>query len=294
MLWILFSILAALTWAIVNTIDKYVLTKWIKRPIVLIMVLGIIGLIASTVIYFVYGFSELSHFNILLAFISGVFYISGILFYFKAVKIEEISRIVPLSCLTPLFVSIFALVFLGEFFTPIKYLGIFLIVVGAILISTKSSLKINPGKAFWLMILFSIFMAINHVITKYLLNFTDFWTVFSWMRIGIFIALIPIYIKSFSSLLLTVKEHGKKVIFIISFSECLSLTGVLFITIATSIGYVTLVNSLSSIQPLFVLLFAVILSVFYPKILKEEIGKSTVLLKFVAIILMLIGAVLVS
>ena len=294
MSWILFSILAAFVWAIVNTIDKFVLTKWIKRPIVLIMVLGIIGLIASIVIYFVHGFSELSHFNILLAFISGVFYISGILFYFKAVKIEEISRIVPLSCLTPLFVSIFALVFLGEFFAPIKYLGIFSIVVGAILISTKGYLKINQGKAFWLMILFAVFMAINHVITKYLLSFADFWTIFSWMRIGVFIALIPIYITSFSSLLLTVKEHGKKVIFVTSFGECLSLAGVLFITIAASVGYITLVNALSSVQPLFVLLFTIILSIFFPKILKEEIGKSIVLQKFVAIILILGGALLIS
>lgn len=294
MSWILFSILAAFVLAIVSIIDKYVLTKWIKKPIVIIMIFGAIGLIVSIIVYFVHGFSELSYFNILLAFVSGIFFISGIFFYFKAVRIEEISRVAPLTCLTPLFVSIFAFVFLGEFFAPIKYLGIVAIVIGAILISVKGSLKINPGKAFWLMILFSIFMAINHVITKYLLNFADFWTIFSWMRVGVFVALIPIYITNFSDILSIIKEHGKKVIFIISFSECLTLAGFLLITIAASISSATMVNALYSTQPLFVLFFTIILSIFYPRILKEEIGKSIVLQKFVAIILILGGALLVS
>jgi drug/metabolite transporter (DMT)-like permease len=57
---------------------------------------------------------------------------------------------------------------------------------------------------------------------------------------------------------------------------------------------VTLVAALSSVQPFFVLLIAVVLSVFYPKILKEEIGKSAVLLKAVAILVMFAGAVLIT
>ncbi|MDP3014846.1 MAG: DMT family transporter [bacterium] len=292
--WILFSILAALTWAIVNTVDKYVLTKWVRKPIVPVMILGVIGLIASIFVYFIYGFSELSYVNILLAFISGIFYILMSLFYFKAVKIEEISRVIPLFYLAPLFILILASIFLGEVFPPIKYLGIFLLVVGAILISTQKLTKISFGKAFWLMILSSLSLAINQVITKYLLDFADFWTIFSWTRIGTIVALIPVYFIYFPDILSTVKEHGKKVIGVISLNESLNVVGVIFITIAASVGYITLVNSLSAIQPLFVLIIAVFLSIFYPRILKEEIGKSTVLLKLIAIILMFAGAVLVS
>jgi len=291
--WILFSILAALTWSIVNTVDKYVLTKWVRKPIVPVMILGVIGLIASIFVYFIYGFSELSYINILLALISGFFYILMSLFYFKAVKTEEISRVIPLFYLTPLFILIFASIFLREFFAPIKYLGIFLLVMGAFVISSKKITKISFGKAFWLMILSSLSLAINQVITKYLLGFADFWTIFSWTRIGTIVVLIPVYLIYFPDILSTVKEHGKKVIGVISLNESLNVVGVIFITIATSVGYITLVNSLSAIQPLFVLIIAVFLSIFHPRILKEEISKSTVLLKLVAIILMFAGAVLV-
>ena len=75
MSWILFSILAALVWAIVNLVDKYILTKWVRKPIVPVMILGIIGLIASFIVYLIKGIAALSYFNLFLAFIAGVFYI---------------------------------------------------------------------------------------------------------------------------------------------------------------------------------------------------------------------------
>ena len=293
MSWILFSILAAIVWAIVNTVDKYILTKLVRKPVIPLMILGVIGLFASFFVYLFHGFSYLSYFNIALAFVAGIFYIMAILFYFKAVKIEEISRVVPLFYLTPLFVSILAAIFLGEIFTPIKYLGIFFLITGVVLISSKNFIKLSFGKAFWFMIIASLTLSLNAVITKYLLNFADFWTIFSYVRIGAFFALIPIFCFSFQDLIFAVREHGKKVIIVISLNEILNLVGVLLITIAMAIGYVTLVNALSSVQPFFVLLFAVILSVFYPKILKEEIGKSAVLLKLIAITLMFIGIILI-
>jgi len=57
MLWILFSILAALVWAIVSIVDKYIFTKWIRKPVIPLMILGVIGLVASFFVYLFHGFS---------------------------------------------------------------------------------------------------------------------------------------------------------------------------------------------------------------------------------------------
>lgn len=292
-MWVIFSILAALCWTIVNIVDKYVLTKWVKQPFVVIIIFEFIGLLASIIVYFFRGLSPLSNFNIFLAILAGIFYLLMAIFYVKAVKIEEISRIVPLFYLSPLFILLFAGVFLGEIFTPLKYLGIFLLVIGALLISFKNLSKISFSKSFWLMILSTFSLSLNQLLTKYLLNFTDYWTIFSWERIGAAIGLIPLVYIYLPDLIDTVKEHGKRVVMAISVNETLNLFGVLFITIAVSVGYVTLANALSSIQPFFVLLFALILSRFYPSILKEEISKSTVFLKSIAVILMFVGAILI-
>ena len=294
MSWIIFSILAAFTWAVVNTIDKFILTKWIRNPVLPLIVLGFIGLLASIIIFFLHGFSFLSLPNILLGICSGLFYSLMSMFYFKAAKIEEISRVVPLFYLAPLFVLILASILINESFEKINYLGIFLLVVGALLISSRNLVRIRFGKAFWLMILSSLSLAINQVITKYLLGYSDFWTVFSWTRIGMFISLIPIYFTGIPDLQSTVRQHGKRVFGLISLSQCLNLLGVVFITIAISKGHVTLVNSLSSIQPLLVLIIVVLLSIFNPNILKEEFNKSNLTVKFIAILLIFCGAIIVS
>lgn len=294
MTWAILSILSALCWSVVNIIDKYVLNKWIREPFVVLIIIGIIGLIAGGGVYFIYGFQPLSYFNIFLALVTGILHLGSYVFYFKALKIEEVSRVVPLFYLSPLFILFLATIFLGEVFTPLKYLGIILLVIGAILISSKNILKISFSKSFYWMILSAFILSINSVLIKYLLNFADYWTIFAYERIGIVIGAIPIIYLYLPELLTTIKRHGKKVVTTLSATEVLNLLAVLLITIATSVGYVTLVNALASVQPFFVLFLTVILSIFYPSILKEEIKKSIVFSKLLAVVLMFVGAILIT
>ena len=292
MLWALLSILAALVWSVVNIVDKYVLSKFFKNPVTAIIIFSIFGLASSFLIYLFHGFGALTSRVIILSFVAGIFYALMAIFYFKAVKIEEVSRVIALSYLSPLFVSIIAALFLGEVFTLTKYLGIILLVIGAVLISVKR-FKISFGKAFWFMIIATISISIYAIILKYLLNYTDFWTVFALTRIGTFLSLLPIVFTNFPDLVSVARKFGNKPILLLFINESLNLIALFLVTVAASIGFITLVNALSSIQPFFVLLFATILSVFYPRILKEEFSKQTVLLKLVAIAIMFLGAWLV-
>ncbi|MDO8424550.1 MAG: EamA family transporter [bacterium] len=292
-MWIFFSILAPLCWAIANAIDKYILTKWVKKPLIPIIITGVVGLATSSVIYFIRGFSELSSFNIFLALTSGVITILLYVFYFKAIQIEEASRIVPLFYLSPLFVLILAAIFLNEVFTPEKYLGIFLLIAGAVLISIKNFSKISFGKAVGWMALSAVFGSITALLAKYLLNLADFWTIFSYRSMGMAIGSLPIAYFYFSDLRKVVKQFGKRTIVAISASETMGLIGILFITIATSAGFVTLVNALSSIQPFFVLIITGLLGVFYPHIIKEESSRKIMFQKTVAIIVMFVGVLLI-
>ena len=85
-----------------------------------------------------------------------------------------------------------------------------------------------------------------------------------------------------------------RVIGIMSLSESLTVIALFFFTIAVSLGPVTLVNSVGALQPLFVLMIAVLFSHFWPHIMKEEIDRHTVALKVVAIVLMIAGTVMVA
>lgn len=294
MSWIVYSLIAAFIWAVVNIVDKHILTKYIREPIVPVMIMGSVGLTASLLVYFIRGFSYLSNLHIAWAVLAGMLYILSAIFYFRAAKLEEISRIVPLYYLAPLFVLILAAVFLGEIFTPIKYAGIVLLVIGALMISKRNGILFKFEKAFIYMILCVLCLSIGSVIMKYLLNFTDYWTVFSYIRIGSVVALIPTWMMYYGSLRKMIRRNGPKVVSAMALNESLNIVAILCFYVAASVGYITLVEALVSIHTLFVFVIAALLSLYAPKILKEEIGHSTLVKKFCAIVLMIIGAIMIT
>ena len=76
----------------------------------------------------------------------------------------------------------------------------------------------------------------------------------------------------------------------------LLIIGMIFIAVASlsglwalTTGPVSLVSVLRGFQSVFVLIYAIVLSVWLPRILKEEIGKGILTLKIASITLMLIG-----
>jgi transporter family protein len=290
--WITLSLLAALLWSMSNLIDKFLLEKWVKNPLIPINIIAILYLLASVIIFSTHKIAPLSMQALLLVLVGGILSVVSMVFYFKALSIEEVSRIVPLFNIGPLFILILAAIFLGEIFTPIKYLGIFLLVFGSILITLKKDISL--GKSSLYMLICLVASAIYQVIAKYLLNMADYWTIFAYLRFATFLAAIPICYLSIKDLITTVGKHGARVVLAISASETLAIIALFIFTIATSLGPVTLVNALSAVQPFFVLIVTVLLSHFLPHILKEEISKQTIFQKVVAAILIFLGAFLVS
>ena len=143
------------------------------------------------------------------------------------------------------------------------------------------------------MILAALMISISAIIPKHLLNYADFWTIFSYIRIDTIFVLIPMLYFSYPGLVSITKKHGKKAISIIFLNQSLVIIGTILITVAIAIGYVTLVNALASLQAFFVLLFTVILGIFYSRILKEDIKKSIIIIKLMAISLMFAGVLLI-
>lgn len=294
MLWIIFSLAAALIWAMANVIDKYTLAKIVDKPVIPVIVMGVVGILFSILIIALKSIILLSAKNVGFAFLAGFCYLLAIFLYYQAVKIEEISKVIPLLYLSSIFILFIAGFTLNETFTLSQYIGVALLVCGAILISSKNPLKLSMGKAFTLMLLAAITYALNQVLTKYLLKFADFWSVFVYTRISIFVVLLPVMLIQIPSLIKQYQHAGIRSYRIMTFNQVLNLAGVLCITIAMTGGFVTLVNSLASIQPLFVLLLSTLLSVFHPYVLQEKLTRAILVSKSIAILMIVAGAVLVS
>jgi drug/metabolite transporter (DMT)-like permease len=290
--WILLAFLAPVFWAAVNVIDKFLMTKKFKNPYSYQVWLTLIG-IAFVFIFFLLFPISFNYLGILLGIFAGMMSVVSFILYNKAMLLEEASRIIPLCYLSTLFTIPLAYVFLAETLSTSKYLGIFSLVIGAMLISYRRGKKkwiLSPAIKLVLMIAF--ILACMGVIEKYVLGFIDQFSLLFWMMIG----------STVGSLSLLLSKKIKR-----NFYECtrridritilLSIINLIFVYsayilffTALSEGFVSLVMGIVSVQPFILLFYTTMLTLFFPRIIRERIDKATIILKLIAICLTFFGS----
>ncbi len=290
MLWALITIVAVAILASLNIFDKFLVVVWIKNPAVPVMFQVIVGIIASLPMILEYGLPYISFLNLVYVFVCGVSFVLMSLFYFKGLQNEEVSRAIPIFYSSTIFVVILAAFFLSEKLVSESYFGIGLLLAGALLISWGGPVRL--GRPFWYMLSAAFMLAVYMVTTKYLLNYADVWSVFAFTRLATGVSL-PFLMFGIGDLTSTVRRHGMKAAVAMSLDEGLSLLGWYLITIASSLGLVTLVNALSSTQPLFVFAMASIVSYYFPGIFNEKQSIQSVTVKLIAITMIFAGTIIV-
>ena len=288
--WVILAILATLIWTFVAVLDKFIISRELRDPILASVTFG-------TSVFIFFGFVSLLFGNILLplstifiAIIAGIMYVIAVwLFYFSLSK-GEVSRFIPVLSTIPIFVLLFAFLFLGEVFTALTYFGVILIVVGAVLIYVKKSThKIGIDVIFLIVIGAAMFYALRNVILKFAVSQASIWSIFFWVGIGSGLVSLFLFAMHHPHIRRKARLGVKHMLF----SGILAAVALLLFTLALSIGPVSLVSALVAIEPLFVFLLATFLSIFHPKFIREKITKSIIMQKLVAIILIIIGAVLI-
>ncbi|NIQ04431.1 MAG: EamA family transporter, partial [Candidatus Korarchaeota archaeon] len=131
--WLIFTFVATVFWAVGVVIDKYIITKHMQNPfayqlLYTITEAPILLLLLFTSISFALPWS-------LLGIVAGFSLYPGIILYFKAMAVEEASRVISLWYISPIFVLLLAYVFLGEKLSLPSYLGIVFLILGAMFIS---------------------------------------------------------------------------------------------------------------------------------------------------------------
>ncbi|MFH1294767.1 MAG: hypothetical protein ABIH90_02385, partial [Candidatus Aenigmatarchaeota archaeon] len=119
------------------------------------------------------------------------------------------------------------------------------------------------------------------------------WSVFAYIRFFVGVVMLPVFYMNRGVVSEVLRKHGKKPILMITGNEVLNVLALLVFVMAVASGFVTLVNALQTTQSLFVIVIAITLGVFCPKIFKEESGKA-VALKLTAILIMFLGIVLLT
>lgn len=294
--WFYFSILSTFLFALTNIFDKFVMSKVLRKPVPYTMLLGFYVSIFAVLI-FLFQKVQFVFPESLIAIFFGIFWVGGVSFYSKALIKEEVSRVMSLFFTLPLVVTILATIFLKEILIPVQYLGIVLLVASGILISYKKS----KGKFFIpsiKMILIAIlFLSLYDIQRKYVLNVMSYWSLYFWNVVGInitslFLLFIPTIRRDFIKLVKILKKT--RLLYIMLGTETAAFLGDITFNIATSTTYVSLVVAIGPLQPFFVLLFMILISLFKPKILKEEINKKIVAIKLLSLVLLFLGTWLIT
>jgi len=280
------ALLPPILWSVTNHIDKYLLTKFFNKGAVgsvmifsasvSVLLLPVIAIIHPVV---------LQQFNLsyLLIVVNGSFYLLATLPYFYALDKDDASLTVPLFQMIPVFSFILGYIFLGEVLDINQILGGIIILVSSVFISLNLAdiKKIHmKWDVFLLMVLSSLLYSLNFIFFKYFAVETDFFITSFWEYIGfgLFGLFLLIFIKSYRD----------------GFISVLNIVAKISFNYASILAPVTLIWIINGLQPFFVFLFGIILTILFPRISKEDISRKTLAQRMFAILAITIGVYLVN
>jgi drug/metabolite transporter (DMT)-like permease len=310
-LWAIFAIGAYFLLAVNGVADKFLLTKAVKHPIAyafyvgitgpLTFLLAVFGIIGN---YFHIGFLSneftllfLTPGQTLVAIIGGICFPFALYFSYKAIQQTSISRIMPIQGgLVPVFTLTLAYFILGERLDEKHFIAFAFLVLGAVLISFKKKRGQWHAIAFGNAVISSFLFAASLTLEKYAFNHSNFSSGLIWTRLGFFVASVSFlaFPKSREYIFNAPKETtaGNKFVYLAA-RVTGGASGYLQ-NFAIRIGSVTMVNALQGTQYMFILLFTSVLSVKFPKILKEDVSSQKIVQKLISVVLIGIGLYLMA
>ena len=301
--WFLVALINPIAHAFVNHFDKYLLSKYLKGGTVgsLILFSSLFAVVALPILLIISpgAFSSVTLHQALILMVNGAFLTAAIIFYLYALDTDEASYVAPFFQLIPVFGFIFGYFILNEVLASHQIFAGLLILLGSFLLSLELSgngAKIK-SKLILLMVGSSFFYAINAVIFKLIASeqgFVDslFWDMAGKFLFGLILFFaITSYRKQFIKLL---KTSGKTVISLNVINEIIGLIGEWALILAVLYAPVALVQLVGGLQPLFVLIIGVLITLFLPSFGKESLERKFLVQKIVGIVIITAGVYLLE
>ena len=299
MSWVTLAFLGPVLWAVSTHIDKYLVERFFKDSGVgaLLIFTALIGLIALPIIAAFVDVMALGTSGIVVTALSGLMYLTAIYFYLRALQQEEASVIAPLFQISTLFTYAIAFFVLHEKPTPLRLLGGMLMMASATIVSYEPGRRIR----FKLGIIVPLIgctatLAASSVMFKFFAIKDAFWPVTFWSFagqavFGVVLLSIPQVRRQFLGMF--AKNPGA-VIAINAANEVINLGGGLAARYASLLGPISLVQAIGGTTSFFVFAFGVMLSLFFPKLGREDMSRGALFRKGTAVVLIVAGVILIG
>jgi len=302
MSWFFIALWAPFLLACANHNDKFLLSRYLRQKSIgaIVILSSLLSGVAILIVLFIQqDVFDLSFVKGTALVATGMSSVFSAVCYLYALDIDEASFVTPFYQTVPIFTYVLGYFILRETITLSQGLGSFVIIVGALALSFEFGRPVVRFKrnVVALMLGASFLSAVNGVIFKLIAVEKGFWVSLFWGFVGqtmiglTLLICISSYRRDFLDLF---KQSKVGAVGLIALSKTLfsvSETITLYVTLLAPVALVLLVNSF---QPLFVFAFGIVLTLFFPDVTKESLGRMKMLQKGVGICLMLVGGYLIG
>lgn len=302
-LWLQYAFLAAVIYAAVNLVDKLVSDAELPNPAAAMVLNGLPRFLTFVVIGAVGGNVFLSSIDglwarrltVYVAIATGALYALGMVVWYRGIAGAAISRFVPLFALRTLFTTLLAFVFLGETFPWPVYVGVLVIVAGAVLISVEGlagrrDLRLGSGEALALALVAAGVFALIYTSLKELTGQTSLWSLLFWIGVGgTAVTLDFAALKRADLFAIDLRGQGSLIL-----NGGLSAVAFFVFAAAVALGPVALVAAVVNLDAVLVFVAAVALSWLVPGVVDEATDVPSLVQKGVATLLIVAGGVLIQ
>lgn len=299
MSWIALAFLGPVLWAASTHIDKYLVDKYFRDSGVgaLLVFTALLGLLGLPVIALFVDVMSIGSTGIAVTALSGFLYLTAMYFYLRALQREEASVIAPLFQTSTLFTYGLAYVVLHEVLTWEKLLG------GALIVASALVASYEPGHrhrfklgVVALILACTATLAFSTVIFKLFAVRNAFWEVTFWTFAGeaVFGAVLVAIAHVRRDFLSMFRKNPGAVIAINGANELINLGGGLAARYASLLGPVTLVQAIGGTTSFFVFVIGMGLSLFFPRLGREDLSARSLVQKGLAVVLIVAGVILMG
>lgn len=289
--WLLFALLYPLLYAFVNILDKFLLAKRIKNYYSYAVITGLAWIIIGAISLMVVGIPDLPLKILLLTIFTGLAYGFITQIYYHLVTDHEISRVIGMIYLSAAVTAILSYFLLSETLSPLKYGAIILAIIGTIVLGQEQITQLKFSHVFKLLLVYVSVLGLLGVTEKYLLSYLTAWELFALLYL---LAGPPMLLSLFKQKVRQDFVNTAKSIPVILLIQMIGIFAYAAYLLALSLQKVSLVFSLGTLQPVYVFMIMLLISIFIPHILKEVITPRTIIQKVVGIGLVIAGVIILN
>ena len=291
--WILLSLLAPFFWVFSNFIDKYILGKHTKGIFDFLFFCTITSWFFLVAILAFVGVPELDIYS-WIPIATGIALIYSYGFYGKALEKGDTSSLIILFLLGPVVTVILAFMFLGQTLSVNEFLGFVIVLSGAAVISLEKIRGIFSN-GFGLILIAILMWSAMTLFIDFGLTKMPFWDYFMLDNLGSALAGLTLFIipSVREQVINGLKSATTRKFVWYSWNNVLDFFGQMTakkaLAIAPSAGLVTVVMQ---VQSFYGIVIGMLLTIFMPHVIKEDISAQVLVKKFTGALIMSIGVYL--